>query len=88
MPAFSFLSLHICVEFSSILALWDKYNYWEWVTILVIEGKIKIERDFMTYYLYIFVHQYVIWKWLETKLELFMLKNDINVLQHNIAINC
>lgn len=31
---------------------------------LVIEGKIKIERDFMKYYLYIFLRQYIIWKWL------------------------
>ena len=55
---------------------------------LVMEGKINIERDFVKYYLYIFLRQYIIWKWLSTKLELFTLKNDINVTQHNIAISC
>lgn len=55
---------------------------------LVIEGKIKIVRDFMIYYLYIFECQYIIWKWLSTKLELFTLKNGINATQHNIAISC
>ena len=55
---------------------------------LVMEGKINIERDFVKYYLYIFLRHYIIENDCQQSWNYSGLKMTLMLPQHNIAISC